>query len=79
MSLLTGLGPPTARELWSFEIGLELDTIPHLDEDQRRIGFGGAKAEDLNRLRVFFRPRLTIGLLVIARWFEVQAEEAGAW
>jgi len=62
VSLLTGLGPPTNREPWSFEIGLELDTIPHLDEDQRRVGFGGAKVEDLNRLPVFGRPRLTIGL-----------------
>ena len=66
VSLLTGLGPPRAREPWSFEIGLELDTIPHLDEGQRRIGFGGAKVEDLNRLPAFFRPRLTIGLP--AKW-----------
>ena len=62
VSLLTGLGPPRAREPWSFEIGLELDNLPHLDEGQRRIGFGGAKVEDLNRLPAFFRPRLTIGL-----------------
>jgi len=62
VSLLTGLGPPRARAPWSFELGLELDTIPHLDEDQRRVGFGGAKVEDLNRLPVFFRPRLTVGL-----------------
>jgi len=66
ISLLTGLGPPRAREPWSFEIGLELDNIPHLDEGQRRIGFGGAKVEDLNRLPAFFRPRLTIGLP--AKW-----------
>ncbi len=66
VSLLTGLGPPRAREPWSFEIGLELDNIPHLDEGQRRIGFGGAKVEDLNRLPAFFRPRLTIGLP--AKW-----------
>jgi hypothetical protein len=66
VSLLTGLGPPRAREPWSFEIGLELDSIPQLDEGQRRIGFGGAKVEDLNRLPAFFRPRLTIGLP--AKW-----------
>jgi hypothetical protein len=66
VSILTGLGPPRARETWSFEIGLELDTIPRLDEDQRRVGFGGLKVEDLNRLPVFFRPRLTIGLP--AKW-----------
>jgi hypothetical protein len=61
-SLLTGLGPPTVREPWTFELGLELDTIPELSEDQRRIGFGGLKVEDINRLPVLFRPRLTIGL-----------------
>lgn len=62
VSLLTGLGAPEARPAWSFELGLELDTIPQLNEDQRRIGFGGTKVEDLNRLPVFFRPRLTIGM-----------------
>ncbi|HSO24479.1 MAG TPA: hypothetical protein VLT81_16370, partial [Chondromyces sp.] len=43
VSLLTGLGPPRTREPWSIELGLEAGLIPHLDEDQRRIGFGGAK------------------------------------
>jgi len=62
VSLLTGLGAPQTRRPWSFEIGLELDSIPQLSEDQRRIGFGGSKVEDLNRLPVFFRPRLIIGL-----------------
>ena len=60
--ILTGLGPPTARETWSFELGLEMGTIPSLSEDQRRIGFGGAKVEDINRLPALVRPRLTIGL-----------------
>ena len=62
VSQLTGLGAPTYREVWSLELGLELDSIPHLSEDQRRIGFGGLKVEDINRLPVFARPRLTIGL-----------------
>ena len=66
VSIFTGLGPPRNREPWSFELGLELDSIPHLTEDQRRVGFGGAKVEDINRLPAFFRPRLTIGLP--ARW-----------
>lgn len=66
VSLLTALGPPRVREPWSFEIGLELDTIPHLSEDQRRVGFGGVKVENLNRLPAFFRPRLTVGLP--AKW-----------
>lgn len=62
VSILTGLGPPTAREPWTFSVGLELDTIPRLSEDQRRIGFGGAKVEDINRLPAIFRPRVTVGL-----------------
>jgi len=62
VSQFTGLGAPRAREPWTFELGLELDTIPQLSEDQRRIGFGGVKVEDINRLPAFFRPRLTIGL-----------------
>jgi len=66
VSILTGLGAPRARQAWSFEIGLELDSIPRLSEDQRRVGFGGAKVEDLNRLPAFFRPRLTLGLP--AKW-----------
>ncbi|MCJ7754615.1 MAG: hypothetical protein MUP13_08625 [Thermoanaerobaculales bacterium] len=62
VSILTGLGPPTARKPWTFSVGLELDTIPQLSEDQRRIGFGGAKVEDINRLPAIFRPRVTVGL-----------------
>ena len=62
VSLLTGLGPPRTREPWSIELGLEAGLIPHLDEDQRRIGFGGAKVEDINRVPVLVRPRLTVGL-----------------
>ena len=62
VSILTGLGPPVARETWSFSVGLELDTIPRLSEDQRRIGFGGFKVEEINRLPAIFRPRVTVGL-----------------
>jgi hypothetical protein len=62
VSIFTGLGAPTTRDPWTFSVGLELDTIPRLSEDQRRIGFGGAKVEDVNRLPVLIRPRLTMGL-----------------
>jgi opacity protein-like surface antigen len=62
VSSFTGLGAPRVRDRWSLEIGLELDTIPQLSEDQRRIGFDGTKVEDINRLPAFFRPRLTVGL-----------------
>ncbi|MCU0233364.1 MAG: hypothetical protein MUE90_04955 [Thermoanaerobaculales bacterium] len=66
VSLLTGLGPPRAREPWTFELGLELDSLPQLSEEQRRVGFGGTKVEDINRVPLFVRPRLTMGLP--ARW-----------
>jgi hypothetical protein len=62
VSILTGLGPPVAREPWTFSVGLEFDTIPRLSEDQRRIGFGGVKVEEINRLPAIFRPRVTVGL-----------------
>jgi hypothetical protein len=62
VSILTGLGPPVDREPWTFSVGLELDTIPRLSEDQRRLGFGGFKVEDVNRLPAIFRPRVTVGL-----------------
>ena len=41
---------PGYRFAVSFEIGLELDSIPQLSEDQRRIGFGGVKVEDKRRI-----------------------------
>jgi hypothetical protein len=36
--------------------------VPHLSTHQRTVGFGGLKPEDLNRLPVLVRPRITIGL-----------------
>lgn len=62
VSLLTGLGAPSDRERGSLAFGLELDSIPNLSREQRRIGFGGFKEEDINRLPVLARPRLTVGL-----------------
>ena len=61
-TMLTGLGPPEARDPWSVEVGLEVGWLPHLDEDQRRVGFNGTKVEDLNRLPALVRPRVRIGL-----------------
>jgi len=62
VTLFSGLGAPRARDLWSVEAGLELGTIPHLDEEQRTVGFGGTKTEDLNKAPIFVRPRITVGL-----------------
>ena len=62
VSLLTGFGTPTARRPGSLEASLELVSVPHLDAEQRTVGFGGLKEEDLNKTPVFVRPRLTVGL-----------------
>jgi len=62
LTLLTGLGPPRARERGEVALGLELDWIPTLSEDQRRVGFNGTKVEDFNRLDALPRPRLAVGI-----------------
>jgi hypothetical protein len=43
-------------------LGFELDWIPYLSKSKRRVGFNGLKEEDLNKVPVFARPRLTLGL-----------------
>jgi hypothetical protein len=62
VSLFSGLGTPRARKPKEVELGLELASIPHLDSDQRRVGFEGTKVEDLNKAPLFGRGRLTVGL-----------------
>jgi hypothetical protein len=62
VSTFTGLGPPVRREPWSVDLGLDLGWIPSLSEAERTVGYNGTKVEDLNRLPVFGRPRVTVGL-----------------
>jgi hypothetical protein len=62
ISMLTPLGRPTDREPGSVELALEVIQVPHLSKAERTVGFNGRKEEDLNRLPVVVRPRLTIGL-----------------
>jgi hypothetical protein len=62
VSLLTAVAPPSPREAGSVELGFELGWIPHLSEDERRVGFNGTKEEDLNKLPVLGRPRVRLGL-----------------
>jgi hypothetical protein len=62
LTMLTSLGPPRTREGGVVDLGLELDWIPSLSEEQRRVGFNGTKAEDFNRVDVLPRPRVAIGL-----------------
>ncbi len=61
-SLLVGNGPPAPTGGGSLTLGLEIDPLPGLTASQQTVGLGGTKKEDLNRLPVFARPRLTVGL-----------------
>jgi hypothetical protein len=62
LTLFTGLGPPRDREAGDVELGLELGWNPSLSEDEMRVGFGGTKVEDMGRLDVVPRLRVTVGL-----------------
>lgn len=62
VTLLTGLGAPREREPGAVEVGVEAIWIPHLSEEERTVGFDGTKPEDLNKLPVYARPRVTLGL-----------------
>jgi hypothetical protein len=62
VAMFTPLGAPVVRETGSIDLGLEVTQVPHLSDDERRVGFDGRKEEDLNRLPVFVRPRIAIGL-----------------
>ena len=61
-TLQTGLGTVPERRRGEVTLGLELLTIPHLDTEQRTVGFGGFKEEDLNRSPVWARLRAEFGL-----------------
>lgn len=62
VSLLTGLGDPGELAPGEVLVGLEGSWLPTLSEEERRVGFFGAKEEDLNRTSVFGRVRVTVGL-----------------
>ncbi len=61
-TLLTGLGGPPELAPGAWMLGAELASIPRLEEAQRSVGFGGEKAEDLNKSPVFGRLRAWFGL-----------------
>ncbi len=61
-SLFHGLEVPNAAEPWQLRLAAEINNIPRIDEEKTRIGFNGAKFEDLNKSPVFGRGRLWLGL-----------------
>jgi hypothetical protein len=62
VSLLTPLDAPRRRRPGSIEVAIEASQVPHLSAAERTVGFNGLKEEDLNRLPVLVRPRVTVGL-----------------
>jgi hypothetical protein len=62
VTLPGGLGLPRARPPGTATLSFELGSIPHLDRDQRRVGFNGFKDEDLNKADLFGRARVYVGL-----------------
>lgn len=60
--LFQGFGPPRGLDSWSVRAGAELASIPHIDREDRRIGFDGEKLEDLNKSPVSGRLRAWLGL-----------------
>ena len=61
-SLLTGLGAVPEPASGDVDLALEVGWLPSLSAEKRRVGFNGAKVEDLNRTSLFPRPRLLVGL-----------------
>ncbi len=60
--LFTGYGAPERMEPWDTMLSLEVVHLPSLDREERRVGFGGTKLEDLNKAPAIIRPRVTVGL-----------------
>ena len=48
-------------EFGEIVISAEISTIPKLNSEQQKIGFGGLKYEDLNKSPIFGRGKLKMG------------------
>lgn len=62
-SLNLGQTPPRPTSFGQVSFAAELGSIPSLNEDQQKVGFGGFKDEDLNKSPVFGRARGSLGLI----------------
>jgi hypothetical protein len=58
----SAFGAPSELSPGGFELGLEYVQVPSLDLEQRRVGFGGVKVEDLNKVPYVLRPVARVGL-----------------
>jgi opacity protein-like surface antigen len=61
-TLLTSQGELPKLAPWRWAVAGDLGHIPRLDEEQRTVGLGGIKTEDLNKSPVFGRVRGAVGL-----------------
>ncbi len=61
-TLLTSYGELPKLAPWRWTVAGDLGHIPRLDEEQRTVGLGGIKTEDLNKSPVFGRLRGAVGL-----------------
>ncbi|MGQ0799816.1 MAG: hypothetical protein ACT4NL_06860 [Pseudomarimonas sp.] len=61
-TLMSAFGALPELRTGEWRAALELSEVPHLSRAQQQVGFGGEKAEDLNKLPAFGRVRAWIGL-----------------
>lgn len=61
-SLFTGAGGSDRRDSGSIDLGLEAIWVPSLDQEQRTVGYGGFKEEELNRSPLWARLRASVAL-----------------
>lgn len=62
VTMLGPFGVADAAPAGGWTLGLEGGNVPRLNEEQRRVGFGGLKVEDLNRTEIFGRVRAVAAL-----------------
>lgn len=61
-SLFTSAGAGERRDAGAIDAGLETIWVPSLDQEQRTVGYGGQKEEELNRSPVWARLRAGVAL-----------------
>ena len=52
---------PEKLSFGEFEVSAEINSIPELNSEQQKIGFGGLKYEDLNKSPVFGKGKIKMG------------------